>query len=192
MRRNQENTKRKLLEARSLRQNSKLETGNFLIHPDVCICMLQVTKTEFSGVELKKARDMPPTQIDSTVSIANVRQMSTTSVLLEFVYTVNYLPNIATFNIYGQAVCFDTKENIQDVLDQYKREATVSTKLVGDAINIINANAALNSIFVIRPFGLVPPFAPPPPIVNAQGTGAVPKISKITRGKANSSAKSKK
>lgn len=124
--------------------------------------MLEVTQMWLTGADIKVVKNGQPNEINTSVTINDAALMDSTNVRLGFRYTVLYNPNLAIVNVMGYATCTDTKENVKKLLDQYKKNGTIDQNLAGEVMNLINANVGINSIFLIRPFGLVPQFAPPP------------------------------
>ena len=48
------------------------------------------------------------------------------------------------------------------ILAEFKKKKALPPELASNAINMINANAGINIVFLVRPFNLAPPFMPPP------------------------------
>lgn len=123
--------------------------------------MLEVMQIIFNGAEVKKVQDGIPNGVDVKVDVDKVTQSTPDSVYLDFVYSVSYKPSVATVKISGQAFCRDSPDNIKKLLADFKKKKELPLEFGAAAINMINANAGMNSIFVIRPFNLLPPFMPP-------------------------------
>ena len=125
------------------------------------ISMLEVMGIMFRGCEIKRAKDGVPTGIDVRVDFDKVTQASPDSASLEFTYVVDYKPALASLRISGEAVCRDSPDNIKRLLSEFKKKKEVPADLATVAVNMINANAGMNSIFILRPFNMLPPFMPP-------------------------------
>jgi hypothetical protein len=123
--------------------------------------MLEVMGLTFRGGEVKKARDGVPANIDVNINVDKITQKTPDGVILEFTYAVDYMPDIGSLRISGEAFCRDTPENLKRMLIEYKKAKIVPMEFGATAINMINANAGMNSIFLLRPFNLLPPFMPP-------------------------------
>lgn len=125
------------------------------------IGMLQVNGLVFKGAEVKRDRDGVPSSVDVNIDIDAVTQKAENGVLVGFTYKVDYRPDVGSLRIRGEAYCVDTPANIKAVLAEYKKKKTLPMEFGVSALNMINANAGMNSIFLIRPFNLLPPFMPP-------------------------------
>jgi len=125
------------------------------------ITMLEVMGLVFQGGEVKKAREGVPAAIDVRVEVAKITPSAPDAVLLDFTYAVDYKPDLASLRISGQAMCKDSPDNVKRLLAEFKKQKAVPADLGNSVINMINANAGMNSIFILRPFNLLPPFMPP-------------------------------
>jgi len=123
--------------------------------------MLEVMGLTFRGGEVKKAKDGVPSNIDINVNVDKITQKTPEGVILEFTYAVDYKPDIGALRIHGEVFCRDTPDNIKRMLVEYKKAKIIPMEFGATAINMINANAGMNSIFLLRPFNLLPPFMPP-------------------------------
>lgn len=123
--------------------------------------MLEVMGLTFRGGEVKKAKDGVPASVDVNVNVDKITQKTPDGVILEFTYSVDYKPDIGSLRIMGEAFCRDTPDNLKRMLIEYKKGKIVPMEFGATAINMINANAGMNSIFLLRPFNLLPPFMPP-------------------------------
>lgn len=124
--------------------------------------MLEVAGLIFREGEVKRPKEGVPSSIDVSLVVDEVSQRTPDSVLLAFSYIVKYNPDLGNIRISGEALCRDSPETITKMLADYKKKKALSPEFGASAINMINANAAMNSIFLIRPFNLIPPFMPPP------------------------------
>ncbi len=125
------------------------------------INMLEVMGLIFRGGEVKKAKDGVPANIDININVDKITQKAPDGVILEFTYAVDYKPDIGSLRMTGEAFCRDSPENLKKMLVEYKKAKIVPMEFGATAINMINANAGMNSIFLLRPFNLLPPFMPP-------------------------------
>lgn len=136
--------------------------------------MLEVMGLAFKGGEVKKAKDGVPSKIDININIDKITQKTPDGVILEFTYAVDYNPDIGALRIRGEAYCRDTPENLKKMLIEYKKAKIIPMEFGATAINMINANAGMNSIFLLRPFNLLPPFMPPLIATDAKVAAARP------------------
>jgi hypothetical protein len=125
------------------------------------ISMLEVLQILFNGAEVKKLSENLPNGVDVKVDVEKINPQAPDAVMLDFTYTINYKPSVASVVISGQAFCRDTPENVKKLLADFKKKKELPVEFGAAAINMINANAGMNSIFLIRPFNLLPPFMPP-------------------------------
>lgn len=140
--------------------------------------MLEIVGLMFNGGEVKKLREGAPAAIDVRVEVEKVSQKAPDGVLLEFSYVVDYKPDVGSLRMSGTAACRDTPENIKRLLAEFKKGKAVPADLGTAAINMINANAGMNSIFVLRPFNMLPPFMPPLLAPEQKQASSVPKKKK--------------
>lgn len=115
-----------------------------------------------NGAEVKKLSDDVPKNVSVDLDVEKITQRAPDTVMLDFVYSISYGPSVAKISISGMAMCRDTPDNIKRLLAEHKKKKPLPFELAGGAINMINANVAMNSVFILRPFGLVPHFMPPP------------------------------
>lgn len=123
--------------------------------------MLEIMQILFNGAEVKKLKDGLPSGVDVKIDVEKITAREPDAVMLEFTYSVNYKPGVGEVKIMGEAFCRDTPDNIKRLTDEFKKKKEVPADLGAAAINMINANCGMNSIFLIRPFNLLPPFMPP-------------------------------
>ncbi len=123
--------------------------------------MLEVLQILFNGAEVKKVEDQVPNGVDVRVDIEKMTPDTQDSVMLDFTYSIDYKPNVATVRITGQAFCRDTPDNVKKAMAEFKKKKELPPEYGAAVINMINANAGMNSIFIVRPFNLLPPFMPP-------------------------------
>jgi hypothetical protein len=131
--------------------------------------MLEMVEFVLLGGEVKRTSPGVPKNVSVDVNVDRITPKTPDSVLLEFTYAVDYAPAVGMVRITGQAICRDTPDNIRKMLAEYKKKKSLPNEYGSSVINMINASAGLNSIFLIRPFNLLPPFMPP--LINAEKTG---------------------
>ena len=123
--------------------------------------MLEVLNIVFTGGEVKRMKHNVPESVDVNINIDKITKREANVVTLDFTYEVDYKPNVALLKITGQAYCRDTPDNIKKAMAAHKKNKILPMEFGTRAINMINANAGLNSVFIIRPFNLLPSFMPP-------------------------------
>jgi hypothetical protein len=124
--------------------------------------MLEMIEFVLTGAEVRKASPAVPKSVMVNVSVDKLSPKSTDTVILSFTYAVDYAPSVASVRIAGEALCRDTPDNIRKMLAEFKKRKSLPVEYGQDVINLINASAGLNSVFLVRPFNLMPPFMPPP------------------------------
>lgn len=144
--------------------------------------MLEVLGMKLTEAHVGVMNEGVPEELKVNFGIDKVTKHDESNVILEFSYNVQYMPDQAVVNVKGVAFARDTPSNIKKLLDSWRSKKEVPSELAGAAINMINANAAINTLFLIRPFNLVPHFMPPPiftseetPVPEKQKTKAKPK-----------------
>ena len=113
------------------------------------------------GGEVKRSSPGIPKNVSVNVNVDRITPKTPDSVLIEFTYAVDYSPNVGMVRMTGEAICRDTPENVRKMLAEYKKRKALPPEYGATVLNMINASAGLNSIFLIRPFNLLPPFMPP-------------------------------
>ncbi len=125
--------------------------------------MLEMREMWLSGAEVKRMEGTGvPSSIQINLGIDKVTENGSGSLMLDFTYMVDYKPAYAMVKVTGRANCYDNPENIKRILAEFKKKKALPPELASNAINMINANAGINIVFLVRPFNLAPPFMPPP------------------------------
>lgn len=124
--------------------------------------MLELMRMMLNGAEVKKTSDDVPKNVSVDLDVEKITERAPDTVLLEFQYRVTYGPKVGEVSISGTAMCRDSPENIKKLMAEHKKKKALPFEMAGNAINMINANVGMNSIFILRPFGLIPHFMPPP------------------------------
>ena len=138
--------------------------------------MLEVLGMKLTEADVRMVNEGVPAELKVNLSIDNITKHDEFNVVLSYTYVVNYLPDMAVVTVRGIAFCRDTKENISTLLEAWRKKREIPENLGGAAVNMINANTAVNTLFLIRPFNLVPHFMPPPVYVEGPPPkGAGPK-----------------
>lgn len=130
--------------------------------------MLELVNLVFTGGEVKKLNNNMPDSVKVSVKVDNLTQTSSMDVKMDFTYVVDYAPGVAFLKISGFAFCRDTETNLKAILAEFNKNKTLSPQYSALAINMIHANAGLNSVFLVRPFNLLPAFMPGP-LVSVEG-----------------------
>jgi hypothetical protein len=124
--------------------------------------MLEMVEFVLTGAEVRKASPAVPKNVTVSVNVDRLSPKTTDTVILSFTYAVDYAPSIASLRISGEALCRDTPDNIRKMLADFKKKKALAAEFGQNVINMINASAGMNSVFITRPFNLLPPFMPPP------------------------------
>lgn len=124
--------------------------------------MLEVLGMQLTEANVKIMNEGIPEELKVNLNIDRVTKHDDSNVVLEFSYQVEYAPALAAVFVRGIAFCRDTPQNIKKTLEAWRSKKGIPPELGGAALNMINANVAVNTIFLIRPFNLVPHFMPPP------------------------------
>jgi len=151
--------------------------------------MLDIQSLIFTGGEVKRTGHHVPRSVDVKVKINEIDKKEENLVMLDFTYSIDYNPDIGMVKIHGKAYCSDTPANIKDMIQKYEKTNIFPEEYGARVVNMINANAGMNSIFLIRPFNLLPPFTPPP--IASEQAVAKP-VAKPKKSKSKKSKKKKK
>jgi len=127
--------------------------------------MLQLVDVALNGAQVSLLKNGLPNSIDVSLNFDRVTPADVDGLMVDFTYSVEYGPEVASLKITGSAYCKDTPQNITKILEEYKGTKNLPPELCANAINMVNATVGMNSIFIIRPFNLAPPFMPPPMIM---------------------------
>jgi len=114
-----------------------------------------------TGADVKKASSTIPKSVNVDLAVTKLTKKDASTITLDFAYVIHYLPKVARVKLTGHAYCQDTAPNIRKALLTYKKTKKLPFDVAGEVLNMINANTAMNAIFLIRPFNLLPPFMPP-------------------------------
>jgi hypothetical protein len=124
--------------------------------------MLELVQMALNSGEVKKITNGVPKEVQVNLDIDKMTTQTPDTLLLEFTYTIDYKPGVGIMKFTGEALCRDSPDNVKKILAEYKKKKMIPYELGANAVNMINANVGMNSIFVLRPFGLIPHFMPPP------------------------------
>ena len=143
--------------------------------------MFEVMGLVLTGAEVKRKRRDVPGQVEVDVAIDKITKKDDRNVILDFSYTVSYKPNVAKLKVTGEAYCVDSPENIKKAMAAFKKSKLLPMEYGASVLNMINANAGLNSVFIIRPFNLLPPFMPP--LIAEEFDSTTGKVKKVKKKK---------
>lgn len=135
-----------------------------------------------TGGDVKRFNAKVPASVAVNVEVTKMTKQDQKNVIVDFAYTIDYKPKVAYLKITGKAYCQDHPNNIKNAMAEFSKKKYLPMEHGASVINMINANAGMNSIFLIRPFNLLPPFMPP--LITTEG--------KAEEAKAASSKKTKK
>lgn len=130
--------------------------------------MFEVMGLVLTGGDVKRYNAKVPSSVAVNVEVTKMEKQDDANVMLDFEYTIDYRPKIAYLKITGRAYCKDHPNNIKKALAEFKKKKFLPMEFGASVINMINANAGMNSIFLIRPFNLIPPFMPP--LITTEGS----------------------
>ncbi|MBU0592093.1 MAG: hypothetical protein ABIJ10_03840 [Candidatus Micrarchaeota archaeon] len=138
--------------------------------------MLRLSEIVLSSGEIKIMKNAPSSNVHVDVKISRMTQRDPTTVILEFSYLIEYQPMVARMRLTGAAYCSDSQDNIKKLVTEYSKSRKLPVSMVGNALNMINANVGINSLLILRPFKLVPPFMPPPIVPEAKDSTMPPPV----------------
>ncbi len=121
--------------------------------------MLELIALHLSEGEVKVEKTEVPEKVDVNISVDRIT-VKKDRAYLDFTYIVDYSPKVAKVTIKGTAHCTDTEMNLKKLVADWKKKI-ITPELGMNVLNEINANVGVNSIFLMRPFNLMPPFMPP-------------------------------
>ncbi len=149
--------------------------------------MFEVMGLVLTGGDVKRFNAKVPASVAVNVQVTKMTKQDQKNVVLDFAYTIDYKPKVAFLKITGRAYCQDHPNNIKKAMLEFGKKKYLPMEYGASVINMINANAGMNSIFLIRPFNLLPPFMPP--LITTEGREAA---AKTTSTKKTSKKKVKK
>ena len=153
--------------------------------------MMDVTSMVFTGGEVKRLKHRVPDTVEVDVKVDKLQLKAVDTLVLDFTYSIKYGPDVGSVKITGIAFCQDSPARIKEVLAYFKKKKMLPMEHGAAVLNMINANAGMNSVFMIRPFNLLPPFMPPM-IASEPGKPAPKGIKSASVPKKTSSVKAKK
>ncbi len=124
--------------------------------------MLEMIGVRFTATEVLVINDGVPEGLDVGLDIEKVTKHNGDTVSLVFNYYVGYRPDIATVKLRGIAFCGDSAQNIKKLLSYWEKKKEIPQDMGANAMNMINANAAVAALVITRPFNLMPHYLPPP------------------------------
>src|SRR4030042_3943969 len=116
--------------------------------------MLEVVSLNFTGADVRKDREGVPEGIEVSVTVDSITKQGDEELIGDWTYVVDYKPDIGVVRLTGDALCRDTPANIDKVMKAFEKDKEFPAELGVDVLNMINANASINCIFIIRPFNL--------------------------------------
>jgi hypothetical protein len=137
--------------------------------------MFEVMGLVLTGGEIKRYNAKVPGSVAVNVEVTKMTKQDENNVVLDFNYVVDYKPKVGHLKITGKAYCKDYPANIKKALADFRKKKYLPMEYGASVINMINANAGMNSIFLIRPFNLIPPFMPPLITTEGKPSSAKPK-----------------
>jgi hypothetical protein len=137
--------------------------------------MLELIGMRFTATEVLIVSEGVPEGIEVGVDVEKVTKHEENAISLVFNYYIGYRPDVASVKLRGIAFCQDSPQNIKKIISQWKKKKEITPELGANAINMINANAAVNALLITRPFNLMPHYLPPPVFA---GTGQPPPTEK--------------
>jgi len=129
--------------------------------------MLELIGMRFTAAEVVVIGEGIPERLDTGIDIEKVTKHDDNTVSLVFNYYIGYAPDVASVKLRGIAFCGDDAKNIKRLLEHWGKKKEIPSDLAANAINTINANAAVSALLITRPFNLLPHYLPPPVFVPA-------------------------
>lgn len=139
--------------------------------------MLEMLGMRLTAAEIRVITEGVTESFDIGLNVEKVTKHDDSNVSLVFTYLVSYLPDVASVKVRGIAFCRDTPQNIKKLMEVWEKKKELPPDLSASAINMINANVAMTTLLLTRPFNLIPHFMPPPVFVPSgeKAPGAKPK-----------------
>ena len=144
--------------------------------------MLEVMGLVLTGGDVKRFNAKVPASVAVNVQVTKMTKQDQKNVVVDFAYTIDYKPKVAFLKITGKAYCQDHPNNIKKAMLEFGRKKYLPMEHGASVINMINANAGMNSIFMIRPFNLLTPFMPPLITTEAKAASGKTKTKKSASG----------
>lgn len=127
--------------------------------------MLELIGMRFTAAEIVVVGEGIPERLDTGIDIEKVTKHDDNTISLVFDYYIGYAPDVASVKLRGIAFCGDDPKNVKKLLDSWGKKKEIPSELAANAINMINANAAVSALIITRPFNLMPHYLPPPVFV---------------------------
>ncbi len=124
--------------------------------------MLELIGLKLNLANVEKKSDRIPRSVDVRMDLINVFISDDGALGVEFEYHVDYNPECASMLIGGIGYFRGDGESVSKAINEYKKNKKLSPETGAMISNPIGAEVGLNSVFIMRPFGLVPHFVPPP------------------------------
>ncbi len=124
--------------------------------------MLELVGMRFTATEVLIISEGIPEGLDVGIDVEKVTKHDDTTISIVFNYYIGYMPDVASVKLRGIAFCRDSNQNIKKVITAWGKKKEIPSELGANAINMINANSAVNALMITRPFNLMPHYLPPP------------------------------
>ncbi|MGV8085761.1 MAG: hypothetical protein ACP5N9_05935 [Candidatus Bilamarchaeum sp.] len=135
--------------------------------------MLEIVGLKLSMANVEKKSDRIPRIVDVSLDIEKVYAHTDGSLAVEFLYKVEYGPDCSTLKVGGLGFFRGDSELVGRAITEFRKSKKLSGELQMMISNPIGAEVGLNSIFILRPFGIMPHFLPPPIVTKEKiGEGA--------------------
>ena len=121
---------------------------------------MEINGVMLTGTEAKRTREGLIAGVDLNINIENVDIKSNGEVTLNFTYTANYRPDMGYLKMTGNVVGKSDKEEGKKLAEEYKKTKRLPADIGEPILNMINATAGINGIFVARAINLAPPIIP--------------------------------
>lgn len=127
--------------------------------------MLEIVGLKLNFANIEKKSDRIPRSIDVGLDILKVFANEDGSLAIEFLYKVDYNQDCSSLRIGGIGYFRGESELVGKAISDFRKNKKLSPDIHMSVANPIGAEVGLNSLFLMRPFGIVPHFFPPPIVV---------------------------
>ncbi len=121
---------------------------------------MDINGITLNGTEAKRTKEGLIAGIDLNITIDNVDVKSSGDVTISFTYSANYRPEIGYLKMSGYIGGKSDKEESKRITDEFKKSKHLPLDISEPLLNMINATAGINGIFVARALNLSPPIIP--------------------------------
>lgn len=121
---------------------------------------MEWTGIRFYKVEAESISDGDFRNLAVNLDITDMK-MERGDLRIDFTYTADYQPKIATLRFLGYIMLAGEKNQLSKIQRDWKKNKTIPKDIADPLVNVVTFNAETNSVLVSRAINIVPPILSP-------------------------------